>query len=719
MEQPRSQYHHYVPRFVLKPFSHPFRPSKKKDKDGPKKRFRKGQEMLYTINLAGDGEIIEAPLDKSFGLIDMYRDLRDAKNQHHLEQELSVLESQAGKIISRIRKRHEAAEKDVWMTRKEYDTLRKFLFIMKYRGMGFHRRFQHETADEYLEDDKERFLKYMAKKGFTRPMDVWFDNIKAILQLKMDPDAQWADELPNQMYPDDANWASAHIRAMYLALCSPSDKDEEFLLSENLFGIYEGPTSFSYNVHSRKPTPVAFTEHHVFAVISPKLMMVLRSEFLPNSGEEMTEEMKQRRVELYNTMMRTHHDLSTTRSVLEDLPVRKANNSYTKFVDESDSIKTLSFKSKTAALKTLEWYLSNSSLKGPHEPEDSKSICLKKLLNAAQSLGSKNPAVSERSRLSQARNEVLGSMDRALEKALNDSPESPSAAYLNLGGTAKTFLYDMDQARKMFNLKTMIDVWSEGVDENTRHQGRENLREIFCQLPPRRVYFYVQATRHMMLNRRPRDEASGSSKDTAKNILDGPEDAIAKAGPVFRSDRLSTILYYTAANATKMAKNPDISIHTKPTTDKRGERVLALMVAVVFGPAAQPGSICDCGKSPSHSRFPHPPFSGPQPSKTPSKLNHRKTTPSHPPNHPAIPSLESKARAHRSIVSSTPRYFTSPGRPWLSKEENIEMATRTFVKRDFMDVVEGKLPRREDLMALEEAMFGTLYPVLGREGEIR
>lgn len=473
MGEPKSQYHHYIPRFILKPFSHPFRRSKKKDKDGPKKQFRPGQEMLYTINLAGDGEIVEAPLEKSFGLKDMYRDLRDAGNQHHIEQKLSVLESQAGQIISRMRQTHESGEKDVWMTRKERDTLRKFLFIMKYRSMDFHKRFQHDTADEYCADDKERFLKYMAEKGFTRPMDVWLDNIKAILGLKMDPDANWGKELMDQMYPDDAKWAFSHIQAMYLALCSPSNKDEEFILSENLFSIYEGPTSLSYDMQSGESTPIAYTEHHIFAVVSPKLMIVLRSNFLPNPEEDTTEEMKQAREDMYNAMMRTHHDPSTARSVFEDLPVRKANNSYTKFVgakrvlvegedgspkanhrfgfpffpigsdhvnkincvifQEASRIQTLAFKSKAAALRTLEWNLSNSSLIDIHEPEDSKFVCLKKLINAAQSLGSKDSTVSELSRLSQERNALLGSMDRELEKRFSDNAEGPSAPYVQLG----------------------------------------------------------------------------------------------------------------------------------------------------------------------------------------------------------------------------------------------------------------------------------------------
>ena len=75
------------------------------------------------------------------GLTDMYRDFAHATNQHYLEQQLSKLESRAGQIISKIKKAFEANENEVWITRPERDDLRKFLFIMKYRGSMAHKRF--------------------------------------------------------------------------------------------------------------------------------------------------------------------------------------------------------------------------------------------------------------------------------------------------------------------------------------------------------------------------------------------------------------------------------------------------------------------------------------------------------------------------------------------------------------------------------------------------
>lgn len=480
VEEPKSQYHHFIPRFILQNFSHPFRPRSTKGKYGSKKGRRYGEPMLYTIDLIGNGDVTEAPIAKLFGLTDMYRDFRDAGNQHQLEQKLSVLESQAGRIISKIRKRHEAGEPDVWVTRKERDILRKFLFIMKYRGTGFHKRFQHNTAQEYSADDKERFVKYMGEKGFTRPMDVWFDNISAILDLKMDPDAKWAEELRSRMYPDDAMWAFTHIQAMYLALCTPSNEDDEFLLSENLFSLYEGPTSSFIDAESGEVTEGAYTEWHVFGLISPKLIMVLRSNFLPNLQEDSIEEVKKSREKFYNMSLNMHNDPSKAHSALEDLPVRKANNSYTRIVggkripvrgedgsprayhkfgfpffrigsdhvnkinciilQEAHRVTTLAFYSKAAVLKTLEWYLvltmenaKSYYSKVANGPDYPRLSYLKKLEHAAHSMGSKVSIVYKSRNLNQEPNELSDMLGQKPKEVSEKNPEGAGAPYFKLG----------------------------------------------------------------------------------------------------------------------------------------------------------------------------------------------------------------------------------------------------------------------------------------------
>lgn len=344
----RSQYQHFVPRFLLKNFAHPYRSSdeapssskscnnsgKKNRKRGKKKKGPSpGDLMLNVINLKGDNACIEEnQVAKTLGMTDMYRDERE-QNQNHLEEKLSRLESAAAMVIHKMRKAFETGDPDVWITRSERDTLRKFLFIMKYRGSGFHKRYFHQNAAEYSEDDRQTLRDYMRKKGYERPVDVWFDNIKAIVELKMDPQMQWKDRLMESMYPDDAMWFLAHCQMMYLALCTPANAADEFLLTENLYNIHEGPVSLFSDPESKKIKQGAYTEFHNFAAISPKLMIVLRSFLLPVPEEDADEEIQLWRQNWVEKIAAQYSNPIEVRSLFEDLPISKARNTYTRIVN--------------------------------------------------------------------------------------------------------------------------------------------------------------------------------------------------------------------------------------------------------------------------------------------------------------------------------------------------------------------------------------------------
>jgi hypothetical protein len=338
---PKSQYHHFIPRFILRNFVHPpnqpIAPSKRSGKAAKhKKKFSRNynEPMVYAVDLSkSEAEIIESPVSRILGITDMYRDFANASNQHYLEEELSKLESRAGSIVSNIRKQFEEGKTEVWMTRSDRNTLRKFLFIMKYRGSSMHVRFYHQNAEAYSSNDKERLLRYMDERRFKKPVDVWFDNIKGILELKMDAEGNWMDKLRERIYPDDANWCIMHMQMMYLALCTPVNEDDEFLLTENAYSIHEGPVSSRIDPNTGELAMTAYTEYHKFAVISPKLIMVLRSFLLPIPEEDMDEEIKEWRETMHKLNAVQHNFPEDAKSVLADLPVTKPLNSYSRIVD--------------------------------------------------------------------------------------------------------------------------------------------------------------------------------------------------------------------------------------------------------------------------------------------------------------------------------------------------------------------------------------------------
>lgn len=57
---------------------------------------------------------------------------------------------------------------------------------------------------------------------------------------------------------------------------------------------------------------------------------------------------------------------------------------------------------------------------------------------------------------------------------------------------------DMDQARKMLNMRIKIDVWSRGLSNDQRENIRKKLGELFVQLPARRVWLYLKSVRLML-----------------------------------------------------------------------------------------------------------------------------------------------------------------------------------------------------------------------------
>lgn len=354
------------------------------------------QYSTQSIWLARRERFVKPPVSRTFGKMDMYRNFANAPNQHYIEQMLSRLESDAAKTIEKIRNAYEAGKQDIWISHSEKDTLRKFQFIMKYRGSREHQRFHRQNAEGYSEKDKEVLTKYMCEKGFKRPVDVWFDNIKALLEMEIHPEGRWAAKLLERIYPQDAQWVIAHMQIMYLALCTPSSPQDEFLLTENAYAIHEGPVSLVTDTKTGK-TREPYTEYHVFTVISPKLIMVLRSFLLRVPEEETANGIRELRQTMYERNTSRHADRLRANSCLEDLPISKARNSYTKMVngrlvladgedgtlrsgdkfcfrfflistnhvntinsimlEESYAISTIVFKSKVSARRALEFYL--------------------------------------------------------------------------------------------------------------------------------------------------------------------------------------------------------------------------------------------------------------------------------------------------------------------------------------------------------------------------
>jgi hypothetical protein len=345
------------------------------------------------------------------------------------------LEQDASHIIARVVVAHARGEDDISLSRTDKDLLREFLFVMKYRSPIFFKRFNHETADEYDSSDRDTFLEYMNEKGFTRPIDVWFDSLKKVIDTPMDPGGKWIMQLCRTIYPPDALWLFMIFHSMYLAFVAPSNPEQEFILTENAFSIHEGPGSISIDRVTGKQTMKAYTEFHFLSILSPNLAMILRHNALPEPLEDANPVIRQQKIAVLADQARQHFDPRHATSLLLDLLIAKARNPLivvdnawlvsgdgaiknprpndrfrfkffrvkskqtqminTVMLDQGHHTSSIIFKSDTALRTALDFYLDfPTQTKGGHSiktitdlPDDPMLLLFQKLENVAHSLG--------------------------------------------------------------------------------------------------------------------------------------------------------------------------------------------------------------------------------------------------------------------------------------------------------------------------------------------
>lgn len=433
-----------------------------------------------------------------------------------------ILISGAPGVLRKFVKAFEAGEPNVWVTREERNSIRRFLFILKYRGSTFHQRFSHETSDAYDFNDKEKLEKYMREKNMKRPVDVWFEGLRVIMDLKMDTKG-WEQELPRRMYPDDAMWFIMHTQMMYMSICTPSEPDNEFILTDNSYNVFEGPNTFSHDPVTGKVTESGWTNFHEFAPLSPKLMIVLRSNILPIPEEDSSPNIRAER-EAWRKMVVDDYYGTAQQSSLADLPITKPRNNYSRVVngrveflpgedgtlskthkfcfsffpvdtkhvnqinhilfDNAYRCASIVFGSKDVFTRTLEWYMSNDSKLGKAVMGDSQEARRKLLVNLAalmKSLGSElepvwteipDEIMSEFERmktLMQSMRKGMADWMREGQKELEDNNPRPSHgpkyAFLRLG---KGFQAQPNCTTNSNPLQALIVTFSSQVEPTRR-----------------------------------------------------------------------------------------------------------------------------------------------------------------------------------------------------------------------------------------------------------
>lgn len=492
----RAEYQHFVPQFLLRNFSTPAELPRNSSKRQPKKGY--GNEKIHHVDLTTDELAVEVvPVRRVMGMNNMYEDLGQAtpKQRRHVEELFGRLEGESSRIFRRIIKGVEDGNKGIWLPREDRNVLRRFLFLLMYRSSQSHRRFYHATRDEYKSEDEVELHQYMLDRGFDRPVGVWFDNLKAIAECKMDAEGQWMQEIQERMYPPDARWFCHHTQQSYMAICCPEDTEAEFLLAENSYSVYDGIDSFLVSPMTGEQTGGPWVGFHYFAPVSPRIVIILRSNILPLPEEDINDEIRGER-DQWRAAAVDQWFGADRQSTLADLPITKARNNYTELTDGQlrelkphvprssgdrfffkffrinknhvskinsfmldGARSSIVFASPKAFTRTLEWYMTDTSktwknVVGRDEERCSKVTLLRKLSAFMKSLGSNAEPVwkegatakpmsdgltgegridAVRSVYQMVMDDIIQHMDR--EAAKNEAPPTPFLElYTKLGG---------------------------------------------------------------------------------------------------------------------------------------------------------------------------------------------------------------------------------------------------------------------------------------------
>ncbi|KAF9891410.1 hypothetical protein FE257_004266 [Aspergillus nanangensis] len=576
---------HFIPRFILRKFKSEKQPpaapalSLAPRRGQRHKQRTRGRDFLVDKVDLERCILTQRPVSTEFALVNMYRDPGFDDNPYHLEDKLTELESKASKVL------HRACDElsrgsTLELGRSEVDILRKFLFLMKYRNAGMFDRYNHDHVDSYDSDDREQMLQYMESKGFSKPRDVWFHNLLQLLNVEMDAKKSWIGTLETRMYPYDAMMFELHLRYSFMAFCTPQSSEEEFLLTQNAYSIFEGPSTITLDPRTVKIEPVVYTEYHNFAPISPKLIIILRSHLLlPDNALQGDWDWLRAAVRFQ------HLHPGKAGSILQDLPVSNCNISYTRppsntnsrfhrddrfhftcfqlspahvatinnlLLEEAYATSSIVYHSPNSLKRSIENYFS-SELVGMKNvldnPLDKRRLYLAKLEKILCDLGGSARCKFQQFEIPSPR--IHMSLHVAVETASQLLQEGPDGSlpyiYLLLRPDADhdAFWNDVHQASLMILLRTKLDrgLSTSTLTDEEKFSVRHERHTFFVTFPIERQWLYLKICQN--LNKFDSDDFTIQTKDL---VLSGAEDKYAKFIAYFpdKRDYLACLMYLRA-----------------------------------------------------------------------------------------------------------------------------------------------------------------------------
>ncbi|KAG2354845.1 hypothetical protein BDR07DRAFT_1304938, partial [Suillus spraguei] len=272
---PTTQYQHFIPRFILRRFQ----VGPVKSTTERRTEFRRtgiDPEYIYYYDIA-TGSLDIRPIGMVYGVTNVYQDVRNTNNINELEGKLAELECQAASVIMDL---HKALPQGTFtLNRRSLELLRKFLFIMHYRNVSYSG--TYFQADHPENAGARQWIEaFMKTKGIQSPVEIWLHFLRYYLDTSHSDIMRDAAELVEKYgeeglqqmmleshIPPDLEHFPAytyHIHAnSYFFSIWEATEGEEFIISHNAFGLWEGLGGGCPGLH------------RIF-VVSPRIAIVLR-----------------------------------------------------------------------------------------------------------------------------------------------------------------------------------------------------------------------------------------------------------------------------------------------------------------------------------------------------------------------------------------------------------------------------------------------------------
>ncbi|KAG2127916.1 uncharacterized protein EDB93DRAFT_1235100 [Suillus bovinus] len=271
---PTTQYHHFIPRFILRRFQ----VGPVKSKTERQKEFRRtgvDPEYVHYYDIA-TGSLDIRPIGKVYGVPNFYQDVQNTRNINELEEKLADLERHAASIIMDL---HKVLPQGTFtLKRRPLELLRKFLFIMHYRKVSCSGAYFQADHPENARS-RQWIESFMKAKGIQSSIGVWLYFLRYYLDTSHSDIMRDAAELVDKygeegllkmiteshIPPDVENYPAytyhTHANNAFFSIWEAAE-GEEFILTHNGFGLWEGLGGGCPGLH------------RIF-VVSPRIAIVL------------------------------------------------------------------------------------------------------------------------------------------------------------------------------------------------------------------------------------------------------------------------------------------------------------------------------------------------------------------------------------------------------------------------------------------------------------